>query len=706
MLPPGSSWSPIPAPRAARGKHEIEQLGRRRDDPYAWLKFIPESGSRTVETLPPPVRAQIEAEMAYAEAMLAPLAPAMEHFHRQMSLRAPAIEEPAPLRPQGWHYGSRLPAGGAHRQFIRTAPNGEEQVLFDEADRAAGHAYYRATDHQHSPDDRYFAWAEDIIGDDRHRICILDLATGAIRVAAEADAFGYGGLTFSPSSGHLFWIWRDAYSRPTRLYRTAVETGETALVHDEDDPAIFMQVARTAAGGFVALTLTGADTSEVRLIAADAETAMPRIVRPRRGGTRYWVEEWAGDLLMLTDADGAIDRKLLVLDPVTLAERRELVPHRPGVPIVRMIPFADMLVRLERQDGLLRLVLLRPDGRETPIAFDDPAYTIEIAQDQHYDAAQVRIVHQTPASPPRWIDVDFATGARRTAGQEILRHFDPDAYRVERLEARARDGTTVPITLLSRRDQPPGEPLPLLLNGYGAYGYCREPDFSLPVIALVDAGFRYAIAHVRGGAEKGQSWFLDGRRMKKRNSMTDFIACARHLIDTGHAEAGRIVAHGISAGGLLVCGAMNMEPELWAGVIAQVPFVDMLNTMSDADHPLVPLFRPDWGDPLSDPEACDYIASISPYENVAAAAYPPLLCTAGLKDDRVPYWEPAKLIANLRHLSTGGNPAILHLDPDGGHQASGDQESLFAQAALLWAFARQCVAAGARRPPGPRAGCG
>ncbi len=651
-------------------------------------------GSRTLEALPSQVRAQIEAEMAYAASMLAPLAPAVADFHHRMSLHAPEIEEPAPLRPQGWHYGSRLPAGATHRQFIRTAPDGKEQLLFDEAERAADHAYYRATGHQHSPDDRWFAWAEDIVGGDRHRICLFDMATGVIRIAAENDAFGYGGLAFSPSSTHLFWIWRDAHSRPTRLYRTAVTTGETVLVYEETDPAIFMQVARTAAGNFVVLTLAGPDTSEVRLIAADAETAPPRIVRSRRSGTRYWIDEWAGDLLMLTDADGAVDRKLLALDPVSFAERRELVPHRPGVPIVRMIPFADVLVRLERHGGLLRLVLHHLDGREIPIAFEDPAYTIEVGQDQHYDAAQIRIVHQNPASPPRWIDVDFATGARRTAGQEVLRHFDADAYRVERLEAPAPDGASVPITLLSRRDQPPGEPLPLLLNGYGAYGYCREPDFSVPVIALVDAGFRYAIAHVRGGAEKGQSWFLDGRRMKKRNSMTDFIACARHLIDTGHAEPGRIVAHGISAGGLLVCGAMNIEPELWAGVIAQVPFVDMLNTMSDADHPLVPLFRPDWGDPLADPEAYDYIASISPYENVRMAAYPPLLCTAGLKDDRVSYWEPAKLIANLRYLSTSDSPAILHLDPESGHQASDDQDSIFAQAALLWAFAQHCVAAG------------
>ena len=228
----------------------------------------------------------------------------------------------------------------------------------------------------------------------------------------------------------------------------------------------------------------------------------------------------------------------------------------------------------------------------------------------------------------------------------------------------------------------------------GLFGTTAEklpvrPADQIPL--LVDAGFRYAIAHVRGGSEKGRRWFLDGRRMKKRNSMTDFIACATHLLESGRAAPGQIVAHGLSAGGLMACGAMNIAPEAWAGVIAQVPFVDMLNTMSDADHPLVPLFRPDWGDPLADPQAYDYIASISPYENVVSAAYPPLLCTAGLKDDRVPYWEPAKLVANVRHLSRSDNPAVLLLNPDSGHQSSGDQDSEFAEAALFWAFALACV---------------
>lgn len=687
-----SGWPRLPAPRAPRIDHWIEQLGRRRNDPYAWMKYIPAEGVRTMEALPATLRDHLSAEMDYAEAMLAPLEPDIQRFLDRMMERVPDSVAPPPLPFDKWRYGSRQSADSAHPLFFRISPEGREALLFDETDRAKGHAYYRATDHQPSPDHRYFAWAEDVTGNDRHRICVIDTATGAIRVAVEADAFGYGGLTFAPSSRYLFWIWRDEHNRPTRLYRTPVNAGgETVLVYEESDPAVFMSVARTAEDGFVTLTLAGPDMGEVRLIAAGSETEAPRLLRPRERGAVYRIDEWAGRLIMLTDADGAVDRKVLSLDASTFAVLAELVPHREGVSIIALVPFAGALVRLERKDGLHRLVLQTPGGREIVTAFDAPAYAIALAPGQFYGAGQVRISYQTPAEPIQWYDIDLVTGERHLAGGERLPGFDPGAYRVERMEARAPDGEMVPLTILSRRDAPSDKAMPLLLTGYGAYGFSTEPVFSLPATVLVDAGWRYAIAHVRGGSEKGKRWFLEGKGFHKRNSMTDFIACARHLCAIGQARPGGIVAWGLSAGGLLTAGALNLAPDLWAGMIAQVPFVDMLNTMSDADHPLVPLLRPDWGDPLADPNAYDYIASISPYENVREAAYPPVLCTAGLKDDRVPYWEPAKLVAEIRERSTGDAPAILLLDPDSGHQSSGDRGSEFRTAATFWAFAGRCV---------------
>lgn len=687
-----SRWPDALPPVAPLRDHLLTQLGRQRNDPYSWLKYVPAQGTRSFETLPSMVRDHLKAEADYAAAMLAPIQAERERLLGAMLARAGGGVAAPPLRIGAWRYASRVPEGGEHAVHYRIDADGKEQFLVDEAERARGHAYYRTTGHQPSPDHRYFAWAEDIVGNDRHRLCVLDTQTGIVSIPVETDAYGYGGLVFAPSSSWLFWVWRDARNRPTRLYRSALAGGEPVLVYEEADPAIFMQVGRTAANGFVRLTLAGPDTAEVRLVAAADEVTAPRIVRARAPGVTYDIDEWQGALLMVTDEGGAFDRKIVRLDARSFAAGATLVPHRPGVPILSVVPFERALVRLERDNGLHRIVVRQADGRERTIGFPEAAYALELPEGQDYRAATVRVAHESPVQPRRWIDVDLATGGQRQVAAGRLRGFDPAAYSVERLSALAPDGVEVPITLVSRRDAPRDGSTPLLLYGYGAYGVSSDPVFSLPVTTLLDQGWRFAIAHVRGGSEKGRRWFLDGRRFAKRNSMTDFVACAQALCRDGYSAPKRVVAFGLSAGGLLVGGAMNLAPELWGGVIAKVPFVDMLNTMSDANHPLVPLFRPDWGDPLADPQAYDYIASISPYENVRAAPYPPLLCTAGLKDDRVSYWEPAKLVAQVRRRSTSGNPAILLVNPDAGHQSSGDQRAEFDEMALFWAFAGKCVA--------------
>lgn len=684
-------WPGVKPPRSPRIAHVIEQLGRTRDDAYSWMKFIPAGGERTRTNIPPAIATMLDDENAYADAVLKPLAADRTELRAAMLSRTAGEAAIPPMPRDGWIYASELPAGASHSVYRRHRQGGNTETLVDEAARARGARYFRTTGHQPSPDHRWYAWAEDVIGNDRHRIMIRDNRDGSVRTLVEKDAYGYGGLVFGPSSQWLFWIWRDARNRPTRLYRTAVDGTTTQLVYEEQDPAIFMEVRRTAADGFVALTLAGPETAEVRLIRAGAETATPELVWARRPGVRYQIDEWRGDLVATTDADDAFDMKLLRLDATSFAVRDLLVPHRAGTPILSVHPFAGALVRLERVAGQHRVAILLPDGTERAVAFDDPAYCIEIPAEQPYAAAQVVISHQSPKSPRRWIEVGLADGGQRVVQQQTVARFDPANYRVERLFAPAPDGEQIPITLVSRHDAPRDGTTPLLQYGYGAYGISSDPEFSIPALALVDRGWRYAIAHVRGGSEKGRQWFLGGRKFTKRNSFTDFVACAEHLAAQGYTAPGRVVAFGLSAGGLLVGASMNIAPRLWAGVIAKVPFVDMLNTMSDAAHPLVPLFRPDWGDPLADPKAYDYIASISPYENVTTAPYPPLLCTAGLKDDRVPYWEPAKLVAQVRHLSTSGNPVLLRTDMDSGHQGSGDLASVYNEMALFWAFAERCV---------------
>ena len=557
---PGSAkprWPAVAPPQPPRISHVIEQLDRRRDDVYSWMKFIPADGERNRGNLPGPVATMLAQENAYAEAVLKPLRAAQDTLVKAMLARSAGSMQAPALERDGWAYSSAMPAGSAHPVYSRRKDGAAAETLVDESARAKGQPYFRSTGHQPSPDHRYFAWAEDVIGNDRHRIVIRDAMTGEIRTLVDKDAYGYGGLAFAPSSQWLFWIWRDARNRPTRLYRTSVDGKTTALVYEEKDPAIFMGVKRTAADGFIALTLSGPETAEVRLVPAADETAEPRVVWPRRSGVRYEIDEWDGALVATTDVGDAFDMQLLRLDPRDFRTLATLVPHRAGTPILQVQPFKTALVRLERVDGLHRLVILHPDGSEQSIAFDDPAYAIELPGEHAYAARSAMIVHESPKSPRRWIMVDLASGKQTVVQQQQVANFDPDDYQVERLMAPAPDGEMVPITLLSRRGAAKDGKAPLLQYGYGAYGVNSDPLFSIPALALVDQGWRYAIAHVRGGSEKGRRWFLGGRKFAKRNSFTDFVACAEHLCEQGYSAKGRVVAYGLSAGGLLVGASMK-----------------------------------------------------------------------------------------------------------------------------------------------------
>jgi oligopeptidase B len=670
-------------------------LGRVRFDPFQWLKFIPERGTRTLASLPTPLRAHLEAERRYADAILAPLEEERRRFERAMLRRLPSRLDVPGLQDGDWIYAVRQPDTGAHSVYLRRPATGRrgDMVLLDERKRAVGSSYYRTTAHQHSPDHRYFIWAEDVTGNDRHRIVLHDTATVTDRVLVPADAYGYDAVVFSPNSRYVLWVWRDAANRPRRVYRTDVASAESELVYEEPDPAVFISLARTAANDFVVINLLGREATEVRLIAAGDQTFVPRTLAARRRNVQYSVDEWRGRLVMLTNGGGAIDNEVREVALDDARTSRVLVPVSQGRTILSIHPFENALARVVRHDGSLQLILRSADGLERTIAFDEDVFALEVPGGQDYASPTLRVVFQTPRSPRRWIDVDLRSGTTKVVAREPVPGLRSEDYVVERMFAMANDGELVPITLLAKRTSRRDGTAPLLLYGYGAYGVSSEAEFSIPALALVDQGWSYAIAHVRGGSEKGPAWFEGGRAVRKRNSFTDFIACAEHLCANGVTLPGRIVSHGVSAGGLLVAGAMNLAPSLFAGVIAKVPFVDMLNTMSDASHPLVPLFRPDWGDPLADPVAYDAVAEISPYENVRAADYPAVLCTAGLKDDRVGYWEPAKLVAQIRARSTGSKPAVLKLDVESGHQTTAGEASRLAEMAIFWAFALGAVRA-------------
>ncbi|MGZ6013239.1 MAG: S9 family peptidase, partial [Caulobacteraceae bacterium] len=548
---------------------------------------------------------------------------------------------------------------------------------------------------EHSADHRLYAFAVDEQGSEVYRVFVKDLETG--EVLPRPVESSTGDFVFSPCSQWLFWIWRDAEGRPARLYRRPVRGGpaDDVLVYEEPDDGFFMAVSLTSSRAYVVLGLGNQETSEARLIPASDPTAEPKVIEPRTVGLRYEVDHWpdatgTGGFVIRTNADGAVDFKLVeaeTADP-SRARWRDLVPHRPGRFVTGFHAYRDHLVRLERVDANNRIVVRTRDGAEHAIAFDEEAYALSLEGGYEYDTAVTRFVYQSPTTPRQWFDYDMATRERTLLKtQEIPSGHDPAAYVTRRLNARARDGQLVPITVLMKKGTPLDGSAPLLLYGYGSYGAAMEPSFSIRNLSLVDRGWIWATTHIRGGSEKGWGWFLDGRKDRKKNSFTDFVDCAEHLIEEGYGKAGRIVAYGGSAGGMLMGAVANMRPDLWAGIIAAVPFVDVLNTMSDTDLPLTPPEWPEWGNPLEDPAAYDYIASYSPYDNVSPLPYPAILATGGLSDPRVTYWEPAKWAAKIRRCSTGGRPVLLQINMEAGHGGASGRFDFLKEIALDYAFA-------------------
>jgi oligopeptidase B len=681
-------------PIARKDPKRIEQLGRVRVDDYAWLRDDNwQAVLRDPSVVRADVRAHLEAENAYTAAMLAPTEALQAALFAEMKGRIKEDDASVPMPDGPWEYYVRYAPGAQHPIHARR-PRGRddgEQILLDEDAEAHGKAYFQVGAASHSPDHMLHAHAVDEQGSEVHQILIKDLATGEILPGPVQSATG--DFAWSPDSAWLFWIWRDDHGRPAKVYRRPARggAGDDVLVHEEPDEGFFLSVGTTASDAFIVIGSGDHETSEVMLIPADDPTAAPRVVEPRTPGLRYDLEHWDDRFLIRTNADGAIDFKLVeapVDDPSRKAWR-DWRPYQPGRYVVAIGALKDWFVTLVRENANNRILLTqRESGAEHEIAFSEDAYVLSLAGGLEFDTQVLRFVYESPTTPRQWFDYDAATRERTLRKtQEIPSGHDPAAYVTRRLFATASDGAQVPITVLMRADTPLDGSAPLMLYGYGAYGLPMEPHFSIRNLSLVDRGWIWATAHVRGGSEKGWGWFLDGRGAKKTNTFTDFIASAEHLIAEGYGRGGRIVAHGGSAGGMLMGAAANLRPDLWAGVIGAVPFVDVLNTMSDASLPLTPPEWPEWGNPLEDAEAHDRIAAYSPYDNIKAQAYPAVLATGGLSDPRVTYWEPAKWVARLREHTTGDAPILLKINLDAGHGGASGRFDFLKEIALDYAFA-------------------
>ncbi|PTM38922.1 S9 family peptidase [Bosea sp. 124] len=698
-------------PRAEIRTKRTVVHGTELSDDYDWLRASNwKEVLRDPAALPADIRAYLDAENAYCKALLAPTRALQRSLVKEMRGRIKEDDSSVPQPDGPFLYYSRYRKGGEHPLICRRpktgAPassekntgNSREQIMLDADALSDGKDFFDLGDTAHSPDHRLLGWSADEAGSELHMIRVRDIASGEDLPDAIPDTTG--DIVWAADSRAFAYVRLDADHRPSRVFRHRLghDPSQDTLLHDESDAGMFVDIDETQSGRFLLISISDHETSEIRLVDLSEPEARPVTVAPRAVGRQYDVEHHGDDLLILTNADGAEDFKIVTVpaaDP-SPAGWRDLIPHKPGRLILSHVCLKGRLIRLEREDGLPRIVIRDlATGAESSIAFDEEAYGLGLDAGYEFETDRLRFIYASMARPAETYDYDMVTGARvLLKRQEVPSGHDPAAYRVRRIFATAKDGEQVPVSLLHRADLVLDGSAPCLLYGYGSYGSAMSASFRIRPLSLVDRGFVYAIAHVRGGTDKGRRWYLDGKRENKRNTFTDFIAAGEALADAGFTARGRIVAEGGSAGGMLMGAVANMAPELFAGIIAEVPFVDVLNTILDDTLPLTPPEWPEWGDPIRDIAAFEMIRSYSPYDNITAQAYPPILAMGGLTDPRVTYWEPAKWVARLRATMSGGGPIMLHTNMEAGHGGSAGRFDSLKETALAYAFAIQAVGEG------------
>ncbi|TAJ95493.1 MAG: S9 family peptidase [Reyranella sp.] len=673
-------------------------------DDYAWLKDEKwQEVLRDPSLLDPDIRAYLEAENAYAEERLGPTKELQKTLVAEMRSRIKEDDSGVPTPDGPFSYLWKFREGGQHQLIGRTPRGGGEmQTILDGDALAKASDYFKFGGTRHSPDHALEAWSADLRGSEYFALRIRRWNTGEDLPDILTETGG--SVVWGRDSSFFFYVQVDENHRPLKVFRHRLGTAQAddILVHEEKDIGWFTHIGESASGRFCVISGGDHDTTEEWLIDLSVPDAMPRLIAPRETGVRYSVADRGDELFILTNEGGAIDFKI-VTAPLAAPERanwRELVPHRPGTYILGIDLFAGHLVRLERANALPSIVIrdLATQAEHT-IAFDETAYSLDMIGGYEFDTTVMRFAYSSMTTPSEVYDYDMATRQRTLRKrQEIPSGHDPAAYVTTRITAIARDGAEVPVSILHRRDLVRDSGAPLLLYGYGSYGMAMPASFSANRLSLVDRGFVYAIAHIRGGSDKGWSWYLDGKREKKTNTFDDFVAAGHALIEARYTSTGRIVGHGGSAGGMLMGAVANRAPDLFAGILAEVPFVDVLATMLDDKLPLTPPEWPEWGNPITDEAAFNTIRSYSPYDNVVAQAYPAILAMAGLTDPRVTYWEPAKWVARLRATMTGGGPVILHTNMGAGHGGASGRFSRLDEVAIGYAFALDTVGLAGAKP--------
>ena len=689
--------TPADPPVADRRPYSYSRHGITIEDPYHWLK---DAGYPQVDD--PDVLAYLKAENAYFENMMAPRRELVEALFEEIKARQQPDDASVPWREGGWYYQWRYEKDGQYSKWQRwpaedpdagLGPTANTREILDEPALASGREYFRLGALSVSNAGRLMAFSTDTNGSERYQLAIKDLASGEMLAERIDDTLG--AAVWDADDSALLYAVVDENWRPYQVRRHVIGQPVTSdsIVYEERDPGFFVGVYQSASKQYLLIHTANNVTSEAYVIPADGSDTQPVLVAPRREGHEYQVDHQEGRFVIRSN-DKHKNFRLVTAPEEDLSQSawESLLEGSDELYIRDFSVFADFIAVVERVKGLNRIRLMDGGGHSTHVELPEAACAVGLGDNEEYRTQTLRLEYSSMVTPPTVFDYHLATGELKTRKvRAIPSGYDKQQYLTERMLATARDGVQIPVSLVRRKDTPVDASAPLYLYGYGAYGYAISPSFSTAQLSLLDRGFIYAIAHIRGGDDLGYHWYEAGKLEKRVNTFNDFVDVARHLIEAGYVAQGRIAIAGGSAGGELMGAVLNQAPELWGAVAAHVPFVDVLNTMLDDTLPLTPTEWPEWGNPIEDKEAFELIRSYSPYDQLTARAYPPILVTAGLNDPRVTYWEPAKYVARLRSLKTGASPLLLKTNMGAGHGGkSGRYTSLYEVAEeyafMLWSL--------------------
>ena len=679
----GSATVPAP-PVAGERPHRFTRHGLTIEDPWHWLR---DAGYPTVED--PDVLAYLAAENDYFDTRMSPHKELTDAIFEEIKARQQPDLSSVPWKRDDWYYQWRYEEGGQYREWLRwpadgpdarEAPTPDAQTILDEPALAKDLDYFSLGSVSVSNDGSLLAYSTDTDGSERFRMVVKDLDTGELLEEEIGDTIG--GAVWAADDASFFYTVVDENWRPREVRRHVLggPVKEDAVVYVEDDPGFFVRVFVTASREYIVISAGDIVTSEVRLVPASEPDSEPVLVSPRRAGHEYSVDH-QGDRFVIRTNDTHKNARLAIAPPDDPTESawEPLVDASDSHYIRGFEAFQGFIAVEERIDGLDHVRLIDRAEESTYIPFPEATYTAYVGANEEFQADTVRLEYTSMVTPSTVFDYHIGTGELETRQvQRIPSGYDASQYVAERVVATARDGVQVPVSVVRRRDTPADGTAPLYIYAYGSYGYAVPPSFSASRLSLLDRGFIFAIAHVRGGDDLGYHWYEAGKLDRRTNTFNDFVDVARSLIAQGYGSEGRVAISGGSAGGQVMGAVVNQAPELWGAVAAHVPFVDVLNTILDDTLPLTPIEWPEWGNPIEDEAAFGYIRSYSPYDQLKARDYPPMLVTAGLNDPRVTYWEPAKYVAKLRKLKTDDNVVLLKTNMGAGHGGkSGRYDSLY-----------------------------